>query len=283
MRHRRRPLDGLRNRSCRDPAIRARPDLRMHARHCGGHRDRAETDESEDWSPSIADAGRLHPPTAVPAKGGAGIEIGWSPRTAGSATCTPTARSWCADEYLEQRGADPGRGRGRGAPRGRAAAGRARRTEEPCHRRDLIVLQPASANGPPAVPEALDRDRPGLGAGIATPNHVLTVAGEARPARRPSPSRCTTGTEPYPSALPRRRRPRSADLHGRHRAAGQCDASDCWLHAWLAGVQPRRRGHDWDQLRRMGRPGPEDPGLRRARARSSPGWPGAWPPARRSS
>jgi subtilisin family serine protease len=49
------------------------------------------------------------------------------------------------------------------------------------------------------VPEVLEEIDTQLGVGIATPNHVLTVAGEANPCPATEPEEVYAGIEPYPS------------------------------------------------------------------------------------
>ncbi len=205
------------------------------------------------------------------------------PRTAGSATCTPRPDPGPLTSTWTQVRADPRDSRpARASPRGRAAAGRARRTEDPSSRGPVVLLpHPRRA---PAVPRGAGADRPGLGAGVrhARPR-ADRRAGEAAPLpghraragvrRAPSPTR-----RPAPATAARR-----ADLHGRHRAAGRTRRTRlAGCTPWLTGVQrPGPVG-----LRPLGRSGtaglqkiPPTPGT----ARSWPGVARCLAPARRSS
>ena len=81
----------------------------------------------------------------------------------------------------------------RGAP-GAAAAGPRIRCPSP---EGLIIPSPMHAIRTPACREALELIDRVLGAGVATPNHVLTVAPVMGPAARPTePEAVYDGTEP---------------------------------------------------------------------------------------
>jgi subtilisin family serine protease len=81
------------------------------------------------------------------------------------------------------------------------------------------------------VPEALSEIDRQLGAGIATPNHVLTVAGEVGPCPATEPQEVYDGIEPYPSAC--------QDNGGAGVLIYIADTgllADATSHSWLAGV-----------------------------------------------
>ena len=52
------------------------------------------------------------------------------------------------------------------------------------------------------VKDALNRVDRVLGPGYATPNHVITVAGEGGPCPATDPEEVYDGTEPYPAVAP---------------------------------------------------------------------------------
>jgi subtilisin family serine protease len=68
----------------------------------------------------------------------------------------------------------------------------------------VVVLRLSSAPDRPKLPvlTALDRIDRVLGPGYATPNHVITVAGDAGPCPATEPEEAYDGTEPYPSVFP---------------------------------------------------------------------------------
>jgi hypothetical protein len=87
----------------------------------------------------------------------------------------------------------------------------------------------------PTVPVALDEIDRRLGSGIATPNHVLTVAGEVDSCPATEPQEVYAGIEPYPSVCP-----------GGGGAGVLIYIADTGLladadssHSWLAGVEAR--------------------------------------------
>ena len=120
------------------------------------------------------------------------------------------------------------------------------------------------------MPDAVSLVDRELGLGIATPNHVLTVAAHARVAAQATePEPAYAGTEPYPSVC-----------HGNGGEGVLIYMADTGLladpahgHPWLKGVREGDAGRpgsgEW--------PGP-DPGRIPGTARSSPGWPAVWPP-----
>lgn len=135
----------------------------------------------------------------------------------------------------------------------------------------LIRMEADASGGQPAVPDLLARIDAELGAGIATPNHVLTVApGEVHPCPATEPQQVYDGIEPSPSV--------DVDYAG---AGVLIYVADTGLldgaaasAPWLAGVQG-----DPDPL-----PEPEPAPSRSRRTpgtvRSWPGWPGASRPRR---
>ena len=95
----------------------------------------------------------------------------------------------------------------------------------------------------PSVPEALDLVDQRLGRGIATPNHVLTVAGEGEPTSCPAtePEEVYHGIEPYPSAC--------RDDGGRGVLIYMADTGllrDADTHPWLEGVRVEDSARDYD-------------------------------------
>ena len=63
----------------------------------------------------------------------------------------------------------------------------------------LVRMGEDASSGQPTVPDLLPRIDAELGKGIATPNHVLTVAGEIRPCPATEPQEVYDGIEPSPS------------------------------------------------------------------------------------
>jgi subtilisin family serine protease len=109
-----------------------------------------------------------------------------------------------------------------------------------------VVLLRLSDRQPP-VPEVLDVIDGQLGAGIATPNHVLTVAGVVGPCPATEPQEVYDGIEPYPPPCP-----------GSAGAGVLVYMADTGLlehagsaHSWLAGVKEG----DLDPLPPEGPPG----------------------------
>jgi hypothetical protein len=85
--------------------------------------------------------------------------------------------------------------------------------------------------GRPLVVEALEAVDQGLGRGIATPDHVLTVAGEGRPCPATEPEEVYDEIEPYPSVC--------QDGGGAGVLIYMDDTgllTDAATHSWLAGV-----------------------------------------------
>ncbi|HEY6791194.1 MAG TPA: S8/S53 family peptidase [Trebonia sp.] len=64
--------------------------------------------------------------------------------------------------------------------------------------RGVVLLRLRQRDGQPTVPDALDRIDAAFGTGVATPNHVLTVAPEAGPCPATEPECAYQDTEPYP-------------------------------------------------------------------------------------
>jgi subtilisin family serine protease len=81
------------------------------------------------------------------------------------------------------------------------------------------------------VPFELDRIDRALGEGIATPNHVLTVAPEAGPCPATEPEEVYFGIEPYPGA-----RPENDGSGVRIYIADTGLLDDAASHPWLVGV-----------------------------------------------
>jgi subtilisin family serine protease len=74
-------------------------------------------------------------------------------------------------------------------------------TAERVARNTMLVRMPEDTSGEqPAVPGLLSKIDAELGEGIATPNHVLTVAGEIRPCPATEPQEVYDDIEPSPSA-----------------------------------------------------------------------------------
>src|ERR1700739_4356928 len=70
------------------------------------------------------------------------------------------------------------------------------RSEEPQRVLRGLVLQRFSGKSVPEVLEQIDRE---LGEGAATPNHILTVSGEASPCAATDPIEAYDGTNPSPT------------------------------------------------------------------------------------
>ena len=64
--------------------------------------------------------------------------------------------------------------------------------------RGIVLLRLLQKDGAPTVLDALQRIDAQLGAGVATPDHVLTVAPDAGPCPATEPQGAYEGTEPYP-------------------------------------------------------------------------------------
>ena len=125
-----------------------------------------------------------------------------SARAAALITCTPRARSWSASEYL-----DAGAGGSWAAPTsessGESQPGGIQRVIA-----GVVLLTTGPGHGYRAVlvPDALDEIDRQLGPGVATPNHVLTVAGEAGSCPATEPEQVYYEHRAVPVGLPRRRR-----------------------------------------------------------------------------
>jgi Subtilase family len=106
----------------------------------------------------------------------------------------------------------------------------------------LITTGPATDTEQLEVPDVLVRVDEELGAGVATPNHVLTVSGDAGTCPATEPEQIYNKTEPYPSVC--------------HDGGGQgvlVYMADTGLlhhaergHPWLDGVRTGGLSEDWD-------------------------------------
>lgn len=104
-----------------------------------------------------------------------------------------------------------------------------------------LTLDPETDPGRRAVPDIVDDIDRELGRGIATPNHVLTVAGEMGPCPATEPGEVGAGIEPYPGV--------------RWENGGEgvlIYIADTGLlkdaeenHPWLQGVSCERNTHPW--------------------------------------
>ena len=91
-----------------------------------------------------------------------------------------------------------------------------------------LILLHFSGKSVPEVLEVIDRD---LGEGCATPNHVLTVAGETSPCPATDPEEVYEGTEPYPGVCQC-----NSGAGVRVYVADTGLLPDAESHPWLAGV-----------------------------------------------
>ena len=174
---------------------------------CGGHRDRtgrvAKRSATEDRR-----SGRVHRRRFRRLRRGReSRDRRRDRRRPGSTTCTPSGQLLVREEYLDRVLADPAASRtsptrcgtsSRPGPAGDRGRGPAHPGLD-AERRAALRARRAR------------RDRPGSSAqGIATPNHVLTVAGgEAGPCPATEPQEVYDGIEPYPSVCHGRRRRRA--------------------------------------------------------------------------
>ena len=181
---------------------------------------------------------------APPDQGGAGIEIGLVPEGRGVGYMYAVGQLLVRREYLAQVEQILGRGRDQ-EPR-EAARLPGEPGEEEHVIGDVVLLR--LRDGEPAVPEALAEIDRRLGPGIATPDHLLTVAGEAAPCPATEPEQVYQGIEPYPSACPGDGgtgvRIYLADTGLLHDVT-----HPGWLasHPWLTGVEAGDAA-DYDQL-----------------------------------
>jgi subtilisin family serine protease len=104
-----------------------------------------------------------------------------------------------------------------------------------------LTFEPDSALGQRDVPGIVDEIDAELGRGIATPNHVLTVAPEMGPCPASEPQEVEAGIDPYPG------------VHWENDGAGVLIyIADTGLlkgaeknHPWLQGVSSERNSHPW--------------------------------------
>jgi subtilisin family serine protease len=107
------------------------------------------------------------------------------------------------------------------------AAGQAR-SQEPQRLLRGLILQRFTGKSVPEVVEQIDRE---LGEGAATPNHILTVSGEASPCAATDPIEVYEGTEPFPPVCPS-----NSGAGVRIFIADTGRLPDADTHPWLAGV-----------------------------------------------